>query len=219
MHAHAPFLPNRQQAGQAQPNGTASKPPIPRKPSQLSTGGSMRGGGDGSSVSGGVEQQGSFRSLPASPARPGIPQAESGHLTPRSSTRSGGSGRPPTAPTLAAAPPQASPAAAAKPAPARVEALRTSKSARSLAESAASLDSSGSDKMLEEAAAAAVGEAAPAARSQLGAAAAPHSQLPGGKEHKGKNAALRFLSGLRSKKDKYTAKGRGGLALQVGVRG
>lgn len=70
--------------------------------------------------------------------------------------------------------------------------------------------------MLEAAAAAAVAEAAPpAGRSQLGAAAAPHGQLPGGKEHKGKNAALRFLSGLRSKKDKYTAKGRG-LALQVG---
>lgn len=81
------------------------------------------------------------------------------------------------------------------------------------------MESSGSDKMLEAAAAEAVAEAAPAARSQLGAAAAPHSQLPGGKEHKGKNAALRFLSGLRSKKDKYTAKGRGGLALQVSLCG
>lgn len=67
--------------------------------------------------------------------------------------------------------------------------------------------------MLEAAAAAAVTEVA-APRSQLGAAAAPHSQVPGGKEHKGKNAALRFLSGLRSKKEKYQAKGRG-LALQV----
>lgn len=108
----------------------------------------------------------------------------------------------------------------AKPAPERVEKLRSGKSGTSPPESAASLESAGSDKLLEQAAAAAA-----TGRSQLGAAPAagrPQAdavtlQHPGPKEqHKGKNAALRFLSGLRSKKDKYTAKERGRLVLQVG---
>lgn len=194
-----------------------------RKASQLAAGGSSSslrvGGAEGSAASGLESQQSSsFRSVPPSPARPGsqeVPQT-----TPRSA-RSAGSGR-----NLA----QAQPAAAAAqqpsrpPLPDRVGKLKSSKSTPSLADSMGSQESSaGSDKLLEQAAAAA---ATPAAgRSQLGAAAAAGQQAdaplphPGGKEHKGKSAALRFLSGLRSKKDKYQQKDRGLAGRQVGRRG
>jgi hypothetical protein len=79
-------------------------------------------------------------------------------------------------------------------------------------ESGASIESAGSGQLLEQAAAALAGS-----RGQQGAAPAPLCQQQGtGKQQKGKNAAMRFLSRLGQKKDKYQNKERGG-PLQVGV--
>ncbi|PSC68967.1 hypothetical protein C2E20_7463 [Micractinium conductrix] len=208
VELQAPGAHKQQQA--QQPNGTAARPPLSRRSSQLHSGGS------GAAAAQQQQQQGS----PSPPARragtlsrgnAAANSGETGHLR---------AARQPTPPPLsqqqqpgAAALPQRDGRVAGAAVPARVGALRTSRSAASLADSsAASVDSSASERLLEEAAATAAAggmQQQQQQQQQQVATPAPHVQ-PGKADTKGKSAAMRFLSRLGAKKDKYQAK-QGGL--------
>lgn len=220
------------QAQQQQQQGSAAaRPQLSRKSSQLAGGSSYRTGG-GSSPS----EAGGGGSVPPSPLRPassggrpaGSPPQQQQQLAQQQQAQQQ---LPP--PQQAQRPPLAPPSKQV--AGPRVGALRGGAGAadtRSSPDSAASLESTGSDQLLERAAAVAAG----GSRRQLGGQSQQQVQQAQQRQQrqlsqeqaqaqaqaqaasKGKNAALRFLSRLGSKKDKYQSKERGGL-LQVCVGG
>ena len=194
-----------------QPQGAAPRV-LSRKSSHIANS-SFRGGGS-------TAEAASAMSTPPSPSplRPGPgsakTQGDSGAAGPRN-VASGGSSRPPMPPL----PPRPAPVLPSKPpVQDRLSTLRgnsASLETRSIPDSAASLESAGSDQLLEQAAAAAA-TVGIQSRSQLGTPALAPVQPPlPGKEGKGKNAALRFLSRLGKKKDKYQSKTRDGLLQPV----
>jgi hypothetical protein len=202
----------QQEQGAAAASGTARQTPLSRKSSQLGAS-FRRGGGEASSA-----PPSPLRPMPGSAAQP-----EEGRPL---SARSAGSGRPARPPVPAAAAALQRPPLAPGPRPSagdRVSSLRgAGADALSLPDSTVSLESAGSDQLLEAAAAAAargsggaVGPPPPASQAAPAATAAHRTQPNLGKEGKGKHAALRFLTRLGRKKDKYQSKERGGL-LQVG---
>ena len=193
-----------------QAQGAALRAQLSRKSSHLATSSSFRTGGSAAAAASTPPSPSPLRPAPSGSASK---QQEDGSLPTSRSAASGGSSRPPMLP------PQR-PAAVLPPKPPlqdRVGTLRGgagSLETRSIPDSAVSMDSAGSAELLEQAAAAANSRSQ--SRSQLGAATQEQHQVPSpGKEQKGKNAALRFLSRLGKKKDKYQSKERGGL-LQVG---
>ncbi|KAI3429707.1 hypothetical protein D9Q98_005792 [Chlorella vulgaris] len=213
------------QAQQQQQQGSAAaRPQLSRKSSQLAGGSSYRTGG-GSSPS----EAGGGGSVPPSPLRPassggrpaGSPPQQQQQLAQQQQAQQQ---LPP--PQQAQRPPLAPPSKQV--AGPRVGALRGGAGAadtRSSPDSAASLESTGSDQLLERAAAVAAG----GSRRQLGGQSQQQVQQAQQRQQrqlsqeqaqaqaqaqaasKGKNAALRFLSRLGSKKDKYQSKERGGL--------
>ncbi|EFN59785.1 hypothetical protein CHLNCDRAFT_56574 [Chlorella variabilis] len=194
------------QAHRPQAQGAALRAQLSRKSSHLATSSSFRTGGSAAAAASTPPSPSPLRPAPSGSASK---QQEDGSLPTSRSAASGGSSRPPMLP------PQR-PAAVLPPKPPlqdRVGTLRGgagSLETRSIPDSAVSMDSAGSAELLEQAAAAANSRSQ--SRSQLGAATQEQHQVPSpGKEQKGKNAALRFLSRLGKKKDKYQSKERGGL--------
>lgn len=196
----APPLSCRQHQAAQQPNGTASRTPS-RKLSHLHS--------TGSSSSMGLDQHqqqpvGLSRTSASSVRR--LASSSTGRSTDGVEAALPG-GRPPMPPPQ---PGQSPPRELRQ--QSRVAALRGSRSNASIPDSAASLDSDGSGKLLEAAAATAA-NAEPRLQGPAQPLAVAAQQVAG--KDKGKSAALRFLSRLGSRKEKYKAKERG-VGLQVG---
>lgn len=190
-------LTRRQQQAAQQPNGVAARTPS-RKLSQLhSAGGSTE-------LDQHQQQQGGLSRASTSSARR-LASSGTGRSSEGAEAAPPG-GRPPAPPPQ---PGQSPPRELRQ--QSRVAALRGSRSNASIPDSAASLDSDGSGRLLEVAAATAAAEPRQQGPAQPLAVAA---QQAAGKD-KGKSAAMRFLSRLGSRKDKYKAKERG-MGLQVG---
>ncbi|KAL4421597.1 hypothetical protein ABPG75_010888 [Micractinium tetrahymenae] len=191
---------HKQQQAAQQPNGTPPRTPS-RKPSQLHS-----AGGSGSMSLDQQQQQAGLSRTSALSARR------------LASSSTGRSSEGAEAPLRGARPPVPPPQPGQSPPrelrqQSRVAALRGSRSNASIPDSAASLYSDGSGKLLEAAAVAAAAGSEPRQQGPAQPLAAAAQQA--GKD-KGKSAALRFLSRLGSKKDKYKSKERG-VGLQPAI--
>ncbi|KAL4450201.1 hypothetical protein ABPG77_010870 [Micractinium sp. CCAP 211/92] len=192
---------HKQHQAAHQPNGTASRTPS-RKLSHLHS--------TGSSSSMGLDQHqqqpvGLSRTSASSVRR--LASSSTGRSTDGVEAALPG-GRPPMPPSQ---PGQSPPRELRQ--QSRVAALRGSRSNASIPDSAASLDSDGSGKLLEAAAATAA-NAEPRLQGPAQPLAVAAQQVAG--KDKGKSAALRFLSRLGSRKEKYKAKERG-VGLQPAI--